>query len=215
MARCWDSQLLINSEYSHFLIWNWRASFLTIMRCLLIFYVSGGNLDLPDDCQLPWSLIVSKTALLTAHTPRCRTLCVTFTCCCLEARARPSQASGSSSDGSTSHLLAIKWATRWYVSLKPVHLWCTILSLLYRVYIIVPVWCRCSCGRQSASVFRPSSTRKSCGESSRCSAASGPSWRGSTLLTWGQPPLSSRWDVVVGRRGSAVLHSLHSLGSLS
>lgn len=59
------------------------------------------------------------------------------------------------------------------------------------------VWRRCSCGRQSVSVFRPSCTRKSCGELSTCSAASEPSWRGSTLLTWGEPPVSSRWDFVV------------------
>lgn len=48
------------------------------------------------------------------RTSDCRTLCVTFTYCCLEAQAQPSPASETSSDGSISHLLAIKWATRWY-----------------------------------------------------------------------------------------------------
>lgn len=54
-------------------------------------------------------------------TSNCRTLCVTFTYCCLEAQAQPSPASGTSSDGSISHLLAIKWATRWYGFGEPVH----------------------------------------------------------------------------------------------
>lgn len=74
------------------------------------------------------------------------------------------------------------------------------VGLQHCAYLNVPAWRRCSCGRRSVSVFRPSSTRKSCGESSRCSAASGPSWRGSTLLAWGGPLVSSRWDHVVWRR---------------
>lgn len=40
---------------------------------------------------------------------------------------------------------------------------------------------RCSCGRRSASASRPSFIRRSCGVSWCCSAASEPSWRGSTL----------------------------------
>lgn len=132
---------------------------------------------------------------MTAHSLRCRTLYVTFMCCCLEARAQPSQASGSFSEGSTYHLPGIKWATQWYGSWMLVHF--ISVHRLTCQQLFKHLWCRCSCGRQSVSVYRPSSTRKSCGESSHCSTASEPSWRGSTLLTWSKPPVSSRWDVVI------------------
>lgn len=62
--------------------------------------------------------------------------------------------------------------------------------------LTVPVGFRCSCGRWSVNACRPYSIRKSCGVLSHCSAASGPSWRESTLSTWDDLPVSSRWDAV-------------------
>lgn len=88
---------------------------------------------------------------------------------------------------------------------KPVHVFALVYHLICLsedyAYLNVPVSWRCSCGRRSVSGFRPSFTRKCCGASSHCSVASGPSWRGSTLLAWGKPPVSSRWDVVAERKG--------------
>lgn len=118
-------------------------------------------------------------------------------CCCLEARAQPNQASGSFSGKSTCHPLVIKWETQWY-RLWPVNPLYHLIRWTDCEDLNGPVWFRCFCGRWSVSVFRPSSIGRSCGESSCCSAASGPFWRGSTLSTWDDLPVSSRWDVAVG-----------------
>lgn len=78
---------------------------------------------------------------MTTCTPCCRTLCVTFMCCCLEARAQPSQASGSFSDGFTCHPPGIKWATRWYGAWNPLHVFFGVPShLSHRSTMLIPLF---------------------------------------------------------------------------